>query len=145
MICLTCLLSPSKTTFLCTLLRPQFQISSENRKEAPSGFFFPYQLTVANQVAILDYSLIFEFPFHARCFVSCRFYRTVRTYLPALPISSFRTLRDCSFSCSVFHSLLSHSHRPQLWLKSPCELGNSAPWCIYFREKSPLFPESVGF
>lgn len=145
MICLTCVLSPSKTAFLCTLLWPQFQISSENRKEASSGFFFPCQLTVANQVAILDYSLIFEFPFHARCFVSCWFYKTVRTYLLASHISSFRTLQACSFSCSVFHSLLSHLHRPQLWLKSPCELGNSAPWCIYFREKSSLFPESVRF
>lgn len=139
-------LSPGKMTYLtffpsqrqpsyvlsCGLI---FQISSEIRQEASSGFFFTCQLAVANQVAILDYSLAFEFPFYALCFVSCRFYRTVRTYLPTSPISSFRTLQACSFSCSVFCSLLSHPHRTQLRLKSPCELGNSAPWCLYFKEK----------
>jgi hypothetical protein len=102
---------------------PHFQISSEIKWEVSSRFFFSCQLSVADRVAI-----------------SCQFYETVRTYLVTLPISSFRTLWSGSFCCSVFCSLLGHPHRPQLQLKSPCEIENSAPWCIYIWRKTSPHP-----
>lgn len=125
-------LSPGKMTCLTCLppLRDSLVNLQWNHTGSIFWIFFPCQLAVADQVAILDYSLAFEFPFHAWCFVPCRFYRTVRTYLPTSPISSLRTLQARSFSCSAFRSLLSHPHGPQLQLKSPCEIGNSAPWWI---------------